>query len=97
MVGCGSRGFGGAAWRSAFVVLLRETATIENSAPAGFQHFVQPHTWLNATLPLTSTVTGEEPHRHASVPPSNCALPGLTPPSTAGWMEVVMFVGLAGG
>ena len=39
---------------SALAVTLRlsrgTTATCENSAPPGFQHFVQPHTWLCARL-----------------------------------------------
>ena len=60
------------------------TATIENSAPCGFQHLVQPHTWLNAVLPFSVTVTGAELHLQVSVPPAKSVLPGLTPPSTAG-------------
>src|SRR5215469_6160360 len=60
------------------------TATIENRAPLGFQHFEQPHTWLKAVLPLSVTVTGEEPHLQVSVPPAKSVLPGFTPASTAG-------------
>ena len=37
---------------------LDTTATTENTAPAGFQHLVQPQAWLCATLPLMETVTG---------------------------------------
>jgi hypothetical protein len=34
------------------------TATTENTAFAGFQHFVHPQAWLCATLPSIRTVTG---------------------------------------
>src|SRR5262247_2032238 len=60
------------------------TATWENSAPAGFQHLVQPHTWLCADCVLMLTSTGLLAQRHASVPPEKPAAPGLTPLSTAG-------------
>src|SRR6185312_5125272 len=66
------------------------TATSEKSAPSGFQHFVQPQTWSYATLAPRLTVTGELEHLQVSVPPANPELPGLTPRSTAGWIEMAM-------
>src|SRR5262245_40449717 len=60
------------------------TATTENIAPAGFQHFVQPHAWLCATLPLIDTVTASAPQWQVSVPPLNFLLPALTPLSIDG-------------
>src|SRR5690242_19583815 len=50
------------------------TATIENSAPAGFQHLVQPQAWLCAICPVISTSTGLFTQSHTSVPPLNLAL-----------------------
>src|SRR5262245_38839119 len=64
------------------------TATCENSTPEGFQHLVQPHTWLCALWLATLTSTGFVAHRHCRVPPAKLGLPGLTPPSTAGWIEI---------
>ena len=61
------------------------TATCANNAPAGFQHLVQPHTWLCATCPLISTVTGLLAQRQVKVPPAKPAAARLMP-STAGWM-----------
>src|SRR4051794_8149877 len=73
---------------SAFFVTFRlsrgATATIENTAPAGFQHLVQPHTWLYADWLLTVTSTGLLVHLQASVPPEKLAAPAFTPLSTAG-------------
>jgi hypothetical protein len=66
------------------------TATIENMAPAGFQHCVQPQTWLCAVCALTATVTGFDAHLHASVPPAKSAAPCLTPLSTDGWIATAM-------
>jgi hypothetical protein len=60
------------------------TATIENRAPEGFQHLVQPQTWLKATLPLIFTVTGASVHLQVNVPPLKSAVPEVTPPSTDG-------------
>src|ERR1700761_3831918 len=60
------------------------TAICAKVAPSGFQHLVQPHTWLKDTLPLRPTVTGEEVHLQVSVPPAKLGEPGLTPLSTAG-------------
>src|SRR5437773_2072186 len=60
------------------------TATIEDSAPFGFQHFVQPQTWLCADCDLTDTVTASLLHWQLSVPPANDDDPALTPLSTAG-------------
>src|SRR5512147_66380 len=66
------------------------TATSENSAPAGFQHLLQPHAWLNATLAPSVTVTGALAHLHVSVPPLKSLFPALTPSFTAGWMLIGM-------
>src|SRR5512134_4143491 len=60
------------------------TATIENSAPAGFQHLEQPQAWLCATLPSIVTVTGAVLQWQLSVPPANFGLPFLSPLSTDG-------------
>src|SRR5437773_11737353 len=45
------------------------TATCENNAPLGFQHFVQPQTWLWALCVLIVTATLLSEHLHCSVPP----------------------------
>src|SRR5512141_1713827 len=58
-----------------FTLLFEMTATTENMAPAGFQHLVQPQAWLNATLPLSATVTGCEVHLQTSVPPAKSLAP----------------------
>src|SRR3954447_19255250 len=63
---------------------LPATATTENTAPAGFQHSVQPQAWLWATLPLMETVTGSLAQRQVSVPPLNFLAPALTPLSIDG-------------
>src|SRR5687767_778918 len=71
-----------------FAVTLRlsrgTTATCENSAPLGFQHFVQPQTWLWADWPLIDTATLLSEHLQYSVPPAKFARAGLIPRSTAG-------------
>src|SRR5258705_2336291 len=73
--------------------LSRETtATWENSAPAGFQHLVQPQTWLKAHCPVTLTVTAFCLHLQTSVPPANSFAPGFTPWSTAGWIEILLAI-----
>ena len=65
--------------------LSREiTATSENFAPSGFQHFVQPQAWLNAVLPFSETVTGLDVHLQVSVPPAKSFAPGLIPLSIFG-------------
>src|SRR5690242_11643792 len=66
------------------------TATCENSAPLGFQHLVQPHTWLCALCALTVTLTGRSSHLQTSVPPAKSFAVGLMPWSTAGWIETAM-------
>src|SRR4026209_2180061 len=53
------------------------TATTENSAPAGFQHLVQPQTWLWADCASTFTVTGSCVQWQARVPPEKLSEPGL--------------------
>ncbi|CAI2933625.1 protein of unknown function [Aminobacter niigataensis] len=63
------------------------TATTENLAPSGFQHLVQPQAWLWATCPLIATFTGRSAQAQTSVPPLKLALPGLTPPSSAGCID----------
>src|SRR4249919_725435 len=79
---------------SSFAVTLRfsrgVTATCENSASPGFQHFVQPQTWLCAHWPLIVTVTLLVVHLHCSVPPAKFGAAGLRPLSTAGWIEIAM-------
>src|SRR5215470_3807097 len=60
------------------------TPTIENSAPCGFQHLVQPHAWLNATFDPIRTVTGLLLHLQVSVPPAKPGVPFFTPSSTIG-------------
>ena len=74
--------------RSAFLLTLSlsrdTTATIENCAPAGFQHLVQPHTWLWAVCDVRVTSTGLLAHLHCNVPPAKLGEPGLTPLSTDG-------------
>jgi hypothetical protein len=60
------------------------TATIENSAPDGFQHLVQPHIWLCALWDFTVTSTGSLEHLQVSVPPLKLDEPFLMPPSTDG-------------
>src|SRR5262245_36435160 len=81
---------------SAFLLTLSlsrgTTATCENTAPAGFQHLVHPHTWLNAHWAVTVTSTGLLVHWHTSVPPPKLAEPGLTPLSTAGWIEMFAMI-----
>src|SRR5581483_2098348 len=62
------------------------TATTENVAPAGFQHWVQPQAWLCATSPLMPTVTGLSLHLQTSVPPVKLPEPFFTPLSTEGWI-----------
>src|SRR2546425_3184105 len=64
------------------------TATCANSAPLGFQHLVQPQTWLCALCALTDTLTGLDVHRQLSVPPPKPGVPAFTPLSTAGWIEI---------
>src|SRR6266446_10461682 len=63
---------------------LPTTATCENSAPFGFQHLVQPHTWLCAHCPLIVTSTLFCEQLHNSVPPAKFFAAGFSPPSTAG-------------
>src|SRR5689334_6474419 len=68
------------------------TPPSENTAPCGCQHLVQAHTWLNATLDEIFTVTGLLLHWQVSVPPAKPGLPGLTPPSTEGWILIANVV-----
>ena len=64
------------------------TATWEKSAPPGFQHLVQPHTWLCAHCVLTATSTALLVHRQRSVPPPKSFAAGFSPLSTAGWIAI---------
>src|SRR5258708_1230674 len=79
---------------SAFSVTLSlsrdTTATTENNAPFGFQHLVQPQAWLCAHCAPIVTLTGFWAHLHMSVPPAKLVDPALTPPSTHGWIEIVV-------
>src|SRR3954471_20885809 len=60
------------------------TATCENREPFGFQHLVQPHTWLCAACDRIDTWTLFCEQAHHSVPPEKSAAAGFRPPSTAG-------------
>ena len=62
------------------------TATWLKTAPAGFQHLVQPQAWLCAVWApiLTSTLSVEQ--LQCRVPPPKLGSPFLTPLSTAGWI-----------
>ena len=60
------------------------TATIENSAPFGFQHFVQPQTWLKAQFPSMLTTTASVLQLQCSEPPLKPSTPRETPSSTDG-------------
>src|SRR5262252_7199942 len=79
---------------SSFAVTLRlavgVTAICEKSALPGFQHFVQPQTWLNAAWPLMETVTLFDAHLHCNVPPAKFGAAGLRPLSTDGWIASAM-------
>ena len=60
------------------------TATWLKTAPAGFQHLVQPQTWLCAVCPFSATRTWLLPHRQCSVPPAKPGWLAAMPLSTAG-------------
>src|SRR5712691_9856426 len=66
------------------------TATCENSAPFGFQHLVQPHTWLCAHCPLIAISTLFCEQLQTSVPPAKFFPAGFSPPSTAGCILTLM-------
>src|SRR4030095_784638 len=55
------------------------TATWENSAPVGFQHLVQPHTWLWAHWLSIATATFLSEQWQSSVPPAKFAAAGFMP------------------
>src|SRR5262249_42179807 len=74
---------------------LPMTAICANTASSGFQHFVQPQTWLCAVLPFRLTVTGLEVHLQEGVPPAKLAEPGFTPLSTAGCILTAMMLFLS--
>src|SRR3984957_11348322 len=65
------------------------TATTENNTPLGFQHLVQPQTWLCADCAPTDTSTGFDGHLQTSVPPAKSLAAGLKPLSTEERMETV--------
>src|SRR5437899_9580408 len=68
------------------------TATCENSAPFGFQHLVQPHTWLCADCPLIAISTLFCEQLQNSVPPAKFFAAGFNPPSTAGCILTLAMV-----
>src|SRR4029077_17363306 len=68
------------------------TATCENSAPAGFQHLVQPQTWLWAHWPSIATATFLSVQWQTSLPPAKFAAAGFVPWSTAGCMEIALLI-----
>src|SRR5437660_2901033 len=63
------------------------TATCAKRAPFGFQHLVQPHTWLCADWPVICTSTLLLEHLHQSEPPAKSFAAGLIPLSTPGCIE----------
>src|SRR5438128_473086 len=65
------------------------TATIENLAPAGFQHLVQPQAWLWAIAAPIFTFTGLDEHLQTSVPPAKLSEP-LTIPLSIDGCRVVL-------
>ena len=62
------------------------TATWLKIAPSGFQHWVQPQTWLCAVCAPIFTSTLSVAQLQLSVPPAKLGSPFLTPSSTAGWI-----------
>src|SRR6218665_1708750 len=72
------------AWAVTASLSRGTTPTTENSAPAGFQHLVQPQAWLNKTWVDIATSTGSLWHRQRNVPPAKPAAPRATPLSTDG-------------
>src|SRR5687767_14911457 len=84
---------------SAFAVTLSlsrgTTATCEKSAPAGFQHLVQPQTWLWKHWLSIVTSTLLDAQRHCSLPPAKVEDAGFTPLSTWGWMFMGDLLGLS--
>src|SRR3989449_11517895 len=68
------------------------TATCENSAPFGFQHLVQPHTWLCADCPLIAISTLFCEQLQNSVPPAKFFAAGFNPPSTAGCILTLLMM-----
>src|SRR3954468_24635618 len=68
------------------------TATCEKSDPFGFQHLVQPHTWLCAACAPIVTWTRFCAQLHHSVPPAKFAAAGLRPPSTCGCILTLLIV-----
>src|SRR5271169_6879938 len=66
------------------------TATMEKSAPAGFQHLVQPQTWLWALWPLMVTSTASCLQLQWSLPPPKLTAAGFTPASTEGWIDTLL-------
>src|SRR5215471_21777799 len=92
MVAFGSTTFSFDSFAVTLTLSRGTTATTEKSAPPGFQHFVQPQTWLCADCAPIETVTFCEPHLHESVPPEKPFAAGLKPLSTDGWIEVFAIV-----
>jgi hypothetical protein len=66
------------------------TATTENTAPSGFQHFVHPQAWLWAMSLLILIFTGLLAHLQTSVPPENDASVALKPESSDGCMVMLV-------
>ena len=64
-------------------VAVGGAATSENSAPSGFQHFVQPQAWLCAVCEPMRTSTGSA-QRHCRTPPAKPSWAGAMPASIAG-------------
>lgn len=64
-----------------------KTPTIENRAPAGFQHLEQPQAWLCATLLFRETTTWLDAQRQRREPPAKLGSPLVMPLSIRGWRE----------
>jgi hypothetical protein len=65
---------------------------MENTAAFGFQHLVQPQTWLCAVWPATVTVTGSFLHLQVSVPPEKFFDAGAMPLSTDGCIDIALAI-----
>src|SRR5687768_3839585 len=84
MVALGSAMASLCAFASTLSLSRGTTATCENNAPFGFQHLVQPHTWLCAHCAWIDTWTRFCEQAHHSVPPAKSDAAGFNPPSTDG-------------
>jgi hypothetical protein len=70
---------------------------MENNAPSGFQHLLQPQTWLCAVWLDTLTLTGLSLHLQTSVPPLKPLAAFQSPLATEGCMEIALLIVVAPG